>query len=95
MRLEINNLRPCIIYPSKKKGLLHGIFQESEIYKPSLMVGGHNGGVVANSIAVVEVEGGQLIRVNPFDLKMLDDKFAEYDFSYEEKTDAKNNGSIG
>lgn len=80
MKLEFNKLRPCLILPKKQKGLCHGIFQDSYIVQPSLMVGGHSGGVVANPVAIVEVEGGSLIRVNPIDIKFIENKFAEYDF---------------
>lgn len=81
MKIELTDMRPCLILPKKIKGFCHGIFQCSEIYKPSLMVGGRPGGVVADPVAVVEVEGGQLIRVSPFDIKFMDDKFSEYDFT--------------
>lgn len=81
MKLEFNTLRPCLILPNKRRGLCHGIFQDSYIVPPSIMVGGHSGGVVANPVAIVEVEDGQLIRVNPIEVKFVDNIFNEYDFT--------------
>ena len=81
MKIEFNALRPCLILPNKRRGLCHGIFQDSYIVPPSIMVGGHSGGVVANPVAIVEVEDGQLIRVNPIEVKFVDTKFDEYDFT--------------
>lgn len=91
MRIEFNTLRPCLIMPKKQKGLFHGLFPNSYIVAPSLMIGGHNGGIVADPVAIVEVEGGNLIHVNPIDIKFLDDKFSEYDFG--EAEDEKENST--
>lgn len=35
-----------------------GVFQYSKVIEPSLMVGGHSGGVIAYPIAVVKTESG-------------------------------------
>lgn len=35
----------------------HGIFQYSAVIAPSAMLGGHNGGVVAYPVAIVDIEG--------------------------------------
>ena len=43
-----------------RNGVFFGIFQRSEIIKPSPMVGGHNGGVLQYPVAVVEGENGLL-----------------------------------
>lgn len=82
--------RPCTIN-GKQKGFCHGIFQWSEIHRPSLMVGGHNGGVVAYPTALVETEDGHVILVNPIDIRFIDSegRFKQYDFSSEEKVDAE------
>lgn len=87
-RIEFNTLRPCLIGTSKTKGLLHGIFQESYVVAPSLLKGGHPGGVVAKAIAIVEVEGGHLISVDPTDLQMLPGEIDKYAFP--EDTDDAN-----
>lgn len=80
MKLEVTTMRPVLILPKKQKGFCYGFFQDSYIVPPSLMVGGHNGGVVANPVAIVEVEGGAVIRVNPTDVIFCDDNFSEYAF---------------
>ena len=49
--------------------VLHGIYQHSEILPPSLLVGGHGGGVVAYAYAVVEYEDGEFEYVKPIRLK--------------------------
>ena len=34
-----------------------GVFQHSHVLEPSIMVGGHSGGVIAYPIAVVKLDG--------------------------------------
>lgn len=82
-----NTLRPCLVGPGKKKCLFHGFWQGSNVCEPSILTGGHNGGVVAGPVALVETENGQVFRVNPIDIQFLDSKFNEYSFR-EEETDA-------
>lgn len=74
-------MRPCLVGHEKKRCLFHGLFQDSDVYAPSLMVGGHNGGVVAGPVAIVETEDGSLIRVNPIDIKFLETKHDEYSWT--------------
>lgn len=78
-----NELRPCVFGPNNTKGLCHGVFQQSDIYAPSLMVGGHQGGVIAEPVAVIEIEGGQTMLVNINSVRFLDNKFKEYCFNTE------------
>lgn len=40
----------------------HGIFQYSDVVQPSLMVGGHSGGVVAYPVALVGIDGYLAVR---------------------------------
>ena len=56
------------------------------------MVGGHPGGVAASPVAVVEVEGGYLEMISPLDIKFIEDKFEEYDFTVPDKKKEKENG---
>lgn len=83
MKIEFNELRICIIKSTGQKGLYHGIFQQSYICAPSMLKGGHHGGVVAGVTCIVELEDGSLTKVNPDDIKFLDRKFEEFDFSDE------------
>lgn len=51
--------RVCLakIGESWEKAELMGVYQHSEIVHPSLMVGGHGGGVIAAPMAVVIYDG--------------------------------------
>lgn len=48
---------------------LHGLFQFSQIIKPSHLIGGHDGGVIAYPVAVVEYENGTFAEVRPHRIK--------------------------
>lgn len=53
-----------------------GIFlcwnNRAEIVPPSVMVGGHSGGVISGALAVVELENGSVIEQYPTDIKFAD-----------------------
>ncbi|MBF1188254.1 MAG: hypothetical protein HXM02_09340 [[Eubacterium] sulci] len=60
-------------YKTKKgevKAIFHGVYQRSEIVCPSLMLGGHPGGVVACPVAVIE-RSGKLEEVDLCDIKNI------------------------
>lgn len=57
-----------------KKALFHRWTQVSEIVPPALTVGGHNGGVVSGTLALVEYENGEVAEVLPKRIKFLDGK---------------------
>ena len=50
--MNTNKLRPCKV--GEELYLFHGFTQISQIVPPSLMRGGHGGGVVAGAYAVLE-----------------------------------------
>ncbi len=54
----------------------HGVFQYSDVIEPSLMVGGHPGGVIAYPVAVVELENQLIMRSigSVKDIKEVDDE---------------------
>lgn len=54
--MNINKLRPCKV--GEELYLFHGFTQISQIVPPSLMRGGHGGGVVAGAYAVLERRDG-------------------------------------
>lgn len=70
--------RPCIA--DGKKALFHNWERWSEILPPSPMVGGHNGGVLQGTLAIVEYEDGTVGKVLPQSIKFVDNLFKEYDF---------------
>lgn len=85
-----NALRPCLVGPGKTKCLFHGFWQQSDVYAPSLLKGGHNGGVVSCPVALVETEEGNIVLVNPIDIKFVDRKMGEYSFGDERVRTASN-----
>lgn len=81
-RLEITeSLRPCIA--DGRKAIFHRWCDISEIVPPSLMVGGHGGGVIQDTFAIVEYEDGSIGRIAPEKIKFSDNLFEKY------KEDAK------
>ena len=87
MKLEIDSLRPCLIISSNQKALWHGIFQRSFVRAPSYLQWGHPGGTVADPVAIVELEHGEVIYVEPHDVLFLDNKFRDYCFGEAEKNE--------
>lgn len=76
-----NQLRPCYVYVKdniKKKALFHCWSFESEVVEPSLMIGGHPGGTVSCTMAIVELENGRVIVMPPASIQFLDNKFIDY-----------------
>lgn len=67
-----SDLRPCLIKPDNIKGLFHCWSHFSETIAPSIVVGGHGGGVVFRTFAIVEHEDGTVGEYPP-DLIQFDD----------------------
>jgi len=72
-------LRSCIV--KDKKALFHKWCDNSKILNPSPMVGGHNGGVLKYTVAIIEYENGVVTECYPYEVKFIDRKFKEYCFS--------------
>lgn len=71
----INNFyRPCIVkFDGKEcRAIFHMFAENAEIVPPSYMQGGHSGGVVKGVIAVVEIENGEIMEVDPHRITFLD-----------------------
>lgn len=58
-KLKTEN-RKCIY--RKSVCTFHGFFQRSMVIKPSIMVGGHSGGVIAYPVAIIENKKGGTIK---------------------------------
>ena len=79
-------LRPCYISikkGKKEKALFHGWnFVSwnfvSNVVEPSLMIGGHPGGVIAYSTGIVELEDGRVIEVMPTSITFCKGIFNDY-----------------
>lgn len=67
--------RSCVV--NEKAALFHTFEQYSEIVPPSIAVGGHSGGVIAEVFAIVEYEDGTVGRVRISSLRFTDRKAEE------------------
>ena len=70
--------RPC--YVSGIKALFHKWEDKSEIVPPSVLKGGHNGGVISKTFGIVEFENGEVAEVEPRRIIFADNTFREYAF---------------
>ena len=80
-------LRPCYVVANgnKQKALFHCWSFHSDIYSPSPLVGGHPGGVVARTGAIVELEDGDVTLIDPHCIKFVNGIFDEYVWDKEEE----------
>lgn len=76
--ITINELRPCIV--NGKKALFHRWIERSEIVPPSAMQGGHCGGVVKDTFALVEFEDGVIKECRCVGIKFCDSPHRNYCF---------------
>mgnify|MGYP001623119440 CR=1 FL=1 len=77
------NERPYqeVIVPEKKiKALFHCWSHRSELYGASPMIGGHPGGQVSGTFAIVEYEDGTIHEVEPTQIRFVDNAMSEYVF---------------
>ena len=67
-----NRFRLCMV--GKKKALFHRWTEERQLVGASPMIGGHPGGEIASTIAIVEYMDGRVERVLPEQIRFLDTK---------------------
>lgn len=74
-----SKLRPCKV--GEEFYLFHGFTQISQIVPPSLVRGGHGGGVVAGSYAILEKRDGTVALAEAQRVQFLDmaKEFAKYE----------------
>lgn len=77
-------LRPCIVWG--KNALFHRWSERSDIIEPSLLKGGHSGGVVKRAVGLVEFEDGFVSEVFPSDIRFIDRPHKNYIFNEREDT---------
>ena len=79
--------RPCIVYD--KKALFHKWEDSACIVPPALSRGGHNGGTLRRTLAIVEFETGKVERVMPEDVRFLDtgNKMREIMFDFHTRSE--------
>lgn len=75
-------LRPCYIIgnDSNVKALFHCWSFHSNVIPASPMIGGHPGGVVASTGAIVELEDGSITLIHPQNIRFVPGIFEEYDW---------------
>lgn len=62
------------------KALFHCWSHRSELCDASPMIGGHPGGQVSGTFAIVEYEDGTVHEVEPKNIRFVDNTFCEYAF---------------
>lgn len=77
MKIEAE-LRPCLV--NDKRALFHKWSDKSQIVEPSLMMGGHQGGVLKYTVGIIECEDGQVCECMPSQIKFIDSKMEQYHF---------------
>ena len=82
-------LRPCYVVDNGKtqEALFHCWSFHSDIYSPSPLVGGHPGGVVARTRAIVELEDGSVVLIEPHLVKFVSGIFDEYAWDEEKESE--------
>ena len=73
--------RPC--YVDGKKALFHRWTERSEIIPPSPMIGGHGGGCIKFTSAIIEYDDGSIAEVEPSKIRFADRKINEYKFDFD------------
>lgn len=64
------DLRKCTI--KERIAYFHKWSDKSQIIPPSPMVGGHNGGVLMHTVAIIEYEDGVITECYPHEIKFID-----------------------
>ena len=62
------------------KALFHCWDYRSELYDASPMIGGHPGGQVSGTFAIVEYEDGTIHEVEPTQIRFVDNAMSDYAF---------------
>ena len=71
-----------VIVPEKKiEALFHCWNHHSELCEASPMIGGHPGGQVSGTFAIVEYEDGTIHEVEPTQIRIVDNVMSEYAFT--------------
>lgn len=68
--VKSSEYRPCMV--GDKKALFHRWVHISQIVPPSVLKGGHSGGVIADDVGLVEFEDGSVGKVFAEKIHFLD-----------------------
>lgn len=80
-------LRPCFVR-GKAKALFHRWEQCTEIIPPSMLKGGHSGGVVSRVMGIVELQGGVVNKYFPEEIQFVDNPFESVCFGLDNDNNA-------
>lgn len=83
LELEIKGLlRPCIV--NGEKALFHRWSDKAEVIPPSPMIGGHPGGQLAQTVAIIEYDDGSVHEAYPSEVRFLDtaSQMQEFEVAY-------------
>lgn len=78
MKINGNNKKATVLTFNLKSMDTRSWSFESSVVEPSLMIGGHPGGTVACTMAIVELENGRIIVTAPASIQFLDNEFDGY-----------------
>lgn len=69
-----SEMRPCVVSTTEggKKAFFHRWSEHSEVIGPSLLRGGHSGGTVRFTVAIVEYEDGTVENISPEAIRFTD-----------------------
>ena len=83
--------RPCFVNNKKQeiKALFHCWSHRSEVVGESALRGGHPGGQISATFAIVEYEDGSVHEVNPQNVRLVDGLINQYAFM-EDLDESKN-----
>lgn len=68
-------LRSCEV--NGKKAYFHRWVEKREIVSPSMMIGGHGGGVISTVLAIIEFEDGHIEECYPHGIVFKDQEVQE------------------
>ena len=85
--MRLAGLRPC--YVDGKKALFHKWINKKDVIGYSPLKGGHNGGEVEFTLALVECVNGRVYEVQPQDVYFADSAGLFKQFAFDEEREAK------
>ena len=83
LTIKTAEYRPCIV--EGRKALFHRWHTISNVLSPSPMIGGHPGGQITYTRAIIEYEDGTVSQCNPTDITFCDPPHKEYCFGAEQE----------
>jgi hypothetical protein len=76
--ISTSEYRPCWI--KGRKALFHRWEEKRWVLEPSIMAGGHAGGQMSITLAIIEYEDGTVHEAYPYEIVFCDNKIDQYCF---------------